>query len=191
MESAFHDRQRLTMPSRGGEHPNESTDAHTHTHTPNEHLAYCILWSPLPPITFVLPFVGHLGIADSNGVASDFQGPYYVGDAGAMAFGPPTRALVVRGFEDDPDHWDGAIREANRVYRGRMHNICCDNCHSHVAFALNRAGAKAHGVERWDMVKLAALLFFKGRFLSWGAVLYQFGPFVTIILIVVLTMRLK
>ena len=72
-----------------------------------------------------------------------------------------------------------------------MHNICCDNCHSHVACALNRMGAKANGVERWDMVKLAALVFFKGRFLSWGAVLYQFGPFAAIVLIVVLTMRLK
>lgn len=34
-----------------------------------------------------------LGIADSRGVACDFQGPYCVGDQGYMAFGAPTRAL--------------------------------------------------------------------------------------------------
>jgi hypothetical protein len=28
---------------------------------------YCIVWSPLPPITWVLPFIGHMGIADSRG----------------------------------------------------------------------------------------------------------------------------
>jgi hypothetical protein len=36
------------------------------------------------------------GIASSEGVASDFQGSYYVGDRGRMAFGAPTRALRMR-----------------------------------------------------------------------------------------------
>ena len=58
-------------------------------------LAYSILWSPLPLITWICPVIGHLGIADSNGIASDFQGPYYVGDRGRMAFGAPTRALRI------------------------------------------------------------------------------------------------
>lgn len=151
-------------------------------------LAFCVVWSPLPPITFLFPFIGHMGIASSRGVASDFRGPYYVGDDGHMAFGSPTRALYIR--YEDAQAWDQAIHEANEVYRGRMHNICCDNCHSHVACALNRMGYKAYRVERWDMVKLAALMFFKGRFLSWGAVLYQFGPFVAILLIIILSTTL-
>ena len=28
------------------------------------------------------------------------------------------------------------IREASDIYGKRMHNLCCDNCHSHVATAL-------------------------------------------------------
>jgi hypothetical protein len=139
----------------------------------------------------LLPFIGHLGIADSSGVASDFQGPYSVRDDGHMAFGAPTRALLVRGYEDDADRWDGAIQDANRIYRGRMHNICCDNCHSHVACALNRMEAKAYGVESWDMVKLAALVFFKARFLSWWGVLYQFGPFFMFSMVAVLAAKLR
>ena len=47
-------------------------------------LAFTILWSPLPPITCILPFIGHMGIANSRGIASDFQGPYSVGDRGRM-----------------------------------------------------------------------------------------------------------
>ena len=52
----------------------------------------CILWSPLPPITWILPFIGHTGIADQNGVIYDFAGPYTIGRVN-MAFGPPTRYL--------------------------------------------------------------------------------------------------
>lgn len=28
------------------------------------------------------------------------------------------------------------VREASDIYGKRMHNLCCDNCHSHVATAL-------------------------------------------------------
>ena len=84
-----------------------------------EDLRYCLVWSPLPPITWIIPIIGHVGIADSNGIASDFRGPYYVGDDGNMAFGEPTRAVFIP--VDDSELWDRAIREANDVYRGRMH----------------------------------------------------------------------
>jgi len=51
---------------------------------------YCIVWSPLPPITWLLPFIGHTGICDSEGVIWDFAGPYTIGRE-KMAFGSPTR----------------------------------------------------------------------------------------------------
>ena len=47
-------------------------------------LSFTILWSPLPPITWLIPFIGHMGIANSNGIANDFQGPFTVGDRGRM-----------------------------------------------------------------------------------------------------------
>ena len=47
-------------------------------------LSFTILWSPLPPITWLIPFIGHMGIANSQGIANDFQGPYTVGDRGRM-----------------------------------------------------------------------------------------------------------
>jgi hypothetical protein len=121
-----------------------------------------------------------MGIADSNGVASDFQGSYYVGDRGFMAFGPPTRALKIN-VADLPGgeaQWDEMIQEANRVYGGRRHNLFLDNCHSHVAYALNKMQLKSHGINEWDMVKLCFLVFFRARFLSIGGFLQQFLPFV-------------
>jgi len=137
-------------------------------------LAFTILWSPLPLITWIIPFIGHMGITNSNGIASDFQGPYNVGDRGRMAFGPPTRALRIAPDNISASVWDESVQEANREYRGRMHNICCDNCHSHVAYALNRMNSKAYGIRNWDMGKLCFLVFFRARFLSFRGFLQQF-----------------
>jgi hypothetical protein len=150
------------------------------------------VWSPLPPITWLIPFIGHMGITNSEGIASDFRGPYYVGDDGRMAFGAPTRSLKIDIGEIPGGvyRWDQAVQEANEVYRGRMHNICCDNCHSHVACALNRMPVAAYGVSKWNMINLTVLMFFRSKFLSWGAVFQQFGPFAVLILVILLTTKL-
>jgi transmembrane protein 222 len=39
---------------------------------------YCIVWTPLPCISWFLPFIGHTGIAMSDGIIHDFAGPYYI-----------------------------------------------------------------------------------------------------------------
>jgi len=148
-----------------------------------EEFAFTILWSPLPPITWIIPFIGHLGIANSHGVASDFQGSYYVGDHGRMAFGLPTRALRIAPNNFRAFVWDEMIREANVEYTGRIHNIFWDNCHSHVALALNKMDIKAYGIYNWNMIKLCFLVFLKARFLSVGGFVRQFAPFVFLVCI--------
>ena len=67
-----------------------------------------------------------------------------------------------------------------------MHNICCDNCHSHVAYALNDMEISAYGIRNWDMIKLCFLLFFRGRFLSVGGFISQFLPFSIFIFVIIL-----
>jgi hypothetical protein len=47
---------------------------------------YCIVWTPLPLISWFLPFIGHTGIAMSDGIIHDFAGPYYV-SVDDLAFG--------------------------------------------------------------------------------------------------------
>lgn len=41
-----------------------------------------------------MPFIGHIGIATSDGVIMDFGGPYFV-SVDKMSFGKPTRYLVL------------------------------------------------------------------------------------------------
>ena len=39
---------------------------------------YSIVWQPFPVHGWILPCIGHMGIADSQGVVYDFQGPYTI-----------------------------------------------------------------------------------------------------------------
>lgn len=37
-----------------------------------------IVWTPIPGLSWLLPFVGHMGITNSAGVIRDFGGPFMV-----------------------------------------------------------------------------------------------------------------
>jgi Protein of unknown function (DUF778) len=63
----------------------------------------------------------------------------------------------------------------------------CDNCHSHVANALNRMPIKAPITGTWNMIVICFYIFFRARFLSWTGMLLQFGPFLFLLMIILLT----
>jgi hypothetical protein len=93
------------------------------------------VWTPLPLITWILPFIGHTGIGTSEGVLHDFAGPYYIG-VDDLAFGETHKYIQLDVTE--PVRYDQALLKADKRFEGENHNICCNNCHSHVACALNR-----------------------------------------------------
>ena len=135
----------------------------------------CIVWSPLPPITWFLPFIGHTGICDSDGIIWDFAGPYTIG-RGNMAFGAPTRYIPLDPTLCKLLSWNEGVAEANTVYSKRMHNIFCDNCHSHVANALNHMGYGSLKAN-FGMVSIGVWVFFFGRFTSVGDFIKTYLPF--------------
>lgn len=51
-----------------------SPDAHLADIRPPNRYPFCIVWSPIPILTWVWPFIGHMGIALSSGVILDFAG---------------------------------------------------------------------------------------------------------------------
>lgn len=141
---------------------------------------YCIVWTALPGITWLFPFIGHMGIADSRGVVYDFAGPYHIG-VDDLAFGTAMRYLQLdpakarrREGQTAQEAWDAAVDSGCDVYCTRMHNICCDNCHSHVARVLSEMGYG--GRSDWGMVGLAAWLFFSGKHVSPGRALALWLP---------------
>jgi len=144
---------------------------------------YCIVWSPLGPITWLLPFVGHTGICDSDGVIYDFAGPYTI-NRGNMAFGAPTRYIQLDPKLCREMDWNRAVQEGCGIYCHRMHNIFCDNCHSHIAKCLNLM-AYNNKKDR-GMVHIAVWFFFCGSFCSVLDFVKTYLPFCIIATIVAL-----
>ncbi|XP_015593277.1 transmembrane protein 222 [Cephus cinctus] len=140
---------------------------------------FCIVWTPIPFLTYFFPFIGHMGIGTSSGIIRDFAGPYHVSEDN-MAFGQPTRYLQLnyQNARGGIQGWDSAVAEASEKYKGRMHNLCLDNCHSHVATALELMNYKN---QRWNMIKLACILFICGRFVSFCGAVKTFLPFLLIV----------
>lgn len=147
---------------------------------------FCIVWTPIPVLTFFFPFIGHMGIALSNGVIRDFAGPYFVSEDN-MAFGRPTRYLVLDPFKVNggPIEWDECVSKASVVYGTRMHNLFCDNCHSHVGMALRLMNYD--GSTNWNMIRLAFWLFFCGKYVGFCGVVKTWAPFIVILAICAVT----
>ncbi|XP_076451797.1 transmembrane protein 222-like [Babylonia areolata] len=145
---------------------------------------HCIVWTPIPCLTWLLPFIGHMGIALTSGVIRDFAGPYYVSEDD-MAFGEPTKywQLDISQLKGGKDSWDKAVTDASEEYKGHMHNLCCDNCHSHVALALNLMNY--NGSRSWNMVKLALLMLIHGKYVSACGAVKTWLPFLVLLAIVV------
>lgn len=143
---------------------------------------FCIVWTPIPVLTWFFPFIGHMGIALSNGVIRDFAGPYFVSEDN-MAFGRPTRYLILDQYQVQGGsmEWDDSITKASIVYGTRMHNLFCDNCHSHVGMALNLMRYKNR--TNWNMIVLAFWIFFMGEYVGFGGFVKTWLP-ITIIVIV-------
>lgn len=146
-----------------------------------EHSSYpcCILWTPIHPITWFAPFVGHLGISDSSGQLHDWGGgPISACNPRYMMFGEPTRYIKFR--PSDRDAWDAAIAQADREYLDKIHcMVCGSDCHSHVARALNLMDTGSCPIQ--NKVFLAARVFFFGRHTSVFGVLSTWAGFAIVL----------
>ena len=135
-------------------------------------LPYCVLWTTLPPLTYLIPAIGHVGITDSRGVPFDFSGPYQV-TVGSLMCGPAKRIWKLSPDKMNGDY-DAAVAEVARIYGKRMHNIVADNCHSHVAEVLNRV--QYGGRKDWNQARVAWSVWRHGEWRqSRGWFLWQFG----------------
>nr|XP_033813122.1 transmembrane protein 222 isoform X3 [Geotrypetes seraphini] len=125
---------------------------------------YCVVWTPIPVLTWLFPIIGHMGICTSSGIIRDFAGPYYVSEDN-MAFGKPVKYWKLdstKVYSTSQSAWDTSVHEASEEYKHRMHNLCCDNCHSHVALALNLM--RYDNSTSWNMVKLCFLILLHGKY---------------------------
>ena len=74
---------------------------------------------------------------------------------------------------------DVGVDEGCQIYSRRMHNICCDNCHCHVACCLNRRGyGRLINNTKCNNISFNFLSNFRGisklwHVIDWSMVLFQ------------------
>ena len=145
----------------------------------------CVVWCPIPLVTHIFPPIGHLGICYADGTVTDFLGPRFV-HRGTLGFGTVARywrldpSRVVEGGRGDFDAHDAALRRAEHLFNAQeIYNLFGNNCHQYVAHAMNLMAYD--GKRDWNMIHLAALVLFRGRWVSAWACAKTWGPCVVVL----------
>lgn len=158
----------------------------------------CIVWTPLPIVSWLAPFFGHVGICREDGAILDFAGSNFV-NIDDFAFGAVARYLQLdrdqccfppnlaghtckNGYKHS-EHgtaisWDDALRSSMQHYQHKSYNLFTCNCHSFVSNCLNRLSYG--GSLEWNVISLVVLVLWKGRWVDSMSVIRSFFPFVTV-----------
>lgn len=116
----------------------------------------------------------------------DFAGPYTIG-TDRLAFGRVTRYITLDGTKCHGETWDEAVANGCEEYKGHNHNLVTDNCHSHVAFCMNRM--RYGNRTDWNMVTLALWMFVAGKYPSLQAFAATWAPFTVLLFLVIFFSR--
>ena len=141
---------------------------------------YCIVWTPIPCITYFLPSIGHAGICTSKGIIHDFAGPYYV-SIDNMAFGNPTKYILLELDSREFDEYDSCIEGGTQDYSEKMYSFCFNNCHSFIARCLNKL--KYKGKTNYTMIHVWWMLCIKGKYLNFAKFAQSYIGFLVIVII--------
>ena len=150
---------------------------------------YCIVWTPIPIITTLIPCIGHTGICTSGGIIHDFAGSYYVG-IDNMAFGSPCKYVLLSPTHTERDNWDRCVDKGDERFNNEPHNLCLNNCHSHCAYVLNLL--KYRNKSNYTMFHIWWMLVTKGKYISFKHIVKTYiGFIITLIVNMLLYCLLK
>ncbi|XVF48659.1 hypothetical protein PTKIN_Ptkin03bG0207800 [Pterospermum kingtungense] len=159
----------------------------------------CLVWTPLPVVSWLAPFIGHVGICREDGAILDFSGSNFV-NIGEFAFGAAARYLQLdrekccfppnlaahtckHGYLHaecgTAITWDDALQSSVRYFEHKSYNLFTCNSHSFVANCLNRLCYG--GSMNWNMINVAALILFKGRWIDIMSIIRSFLPFAVVL----------
>ena len=141
---------------------------------------FSIVWTPIHPLTWLAPYIGHCGVCDAEGCVRDFSGPFHVGQDD-MLFGWPTRCLVLeKPKQSASSSYDPTVNDICYRFQRQRYDFVSWNCHSLVAAVLNaiehpRDVAPARFASGWSIFAVAWLFFFHARHIGWHGWLQSWG----------------
>ncbi|KAJ3695004.1 hypothetical protein LUZ60_000381 [Juncus effusus] len=161
----------------------------------------CIVWTPLPVVSWLAPLIGHVGICCEDGTMLDFAGSNLV-SVDNFAFGAVARYLpldrkkccfptnmgthscTVSYRHSDYGmalSWDEVLNTSMRNFQHKFYNLFTCNCHSFVANCLNRLAY--NGSVEWNVVNLGMFILWEGKWVDKMAVIRAFFPFILVIFV--------
>lgn len=161
-----------------------------------ERYPFCVVWTPIPLLSWIFPMIGHMGVCDSQGIIHDFGGSYFI-SKDAMLFGDPVKYWDLSGYilpkkelqvlcghdhESSVRMWDNALNGTTEFFQQtQSYNFFTNNCHSFVACVMEAAGIQR---SKWNMVKLTLCVMVYGRYVSVGRFVKAHLPFIVICCVV-------
>ena len=154
----------------------------------SSHFPYCIVWTPIPILTYIIPCIGHTGVGNSSGIIHDFASSFFV-SVDDFAFGKPTKYIQLDLTEQEKYDWDRAILKGDNRYNMEEHNLFVNNCHSHVAYVLNQLNYR--GRNNYNMVSIWWMLIMKGKYVSCCGFFKTYIGFLIIVFIILIIILIK
>ncbi|KAI3692586.1 hypothetical protein L6452_32404 [Arctium lappa] len=159
----------------------------------------CLVWTPLPVVSWLAPFIGHVGLCMEDGAIVDFSGSNFV-NIDDFAYGAVARYVQLdreqccfpsnlashtckyrykHAEKGSAISWDDAVQSSRRHFEHKSYNLFTCNSHSYVANCLNRICYG--GSMNWNMMSVAVLVLFMGRWVDAMAVIRSFLPFTVMV----------
>lgn len=161
----------------------------------------CLVWTPLPVVSWLAPYMGHVGICREDGVVLDFSGSHFVG-TDSFSFGSVARYLQLdreqccfppnlagHTCKQSYRHaelgtaisWDDALHSSMQRFQHKSYNLFTCNCHSFVANCLNLLAY--NGTVGWNALNISAMILWRGRWVDGQSVVRSFFPFTLVLFI--------
>ncbi|XP_059313634.1 protein REVERSION-TO-ETHYLENE SENSITIVITY1-like [Lycium ferocissimum] len=160
----------------------------------------CLVWAPLPVVSWLAPFVGHVAICREDGAIVEFSRASMI-HVGSLIYGDAARyyqlarqqycfpRTTLAGHTCNQHHkhaefgpgvsWDDAVQLSTRNFEYRNFNLFTCNGLSFFAHCLNRLSYKWS--LNWNMVNVGILILFKGQWVNGSAILRSFVPFIVML----------
>ena len=147
---------------------------------------YCIVWTPIPFLTDIIPFIGQTGIANSKGIIHDYSASFFV-NIDDFSFGKPTKYLKLDLNEKEKIDYDKAIEKGDLKFRTLIYNFFRNNSHMYVAYILNQI--KYKGKSDFNMIYIWWILIWRGKYISFLSFIKTYIGFFIFLLIIAIAIR--
>lgn len=147
--------------------------------------AYCLVWTPIPMISLLVPFYGHAGITNSIGTIYDFGSSKYV-SVNQMTFGKPYKYIPLMPSSREKQIWDGSILKIAKRFSRKEYTLCGKNGYKFCAAVLNQVGFNdRNNYQQRDVIKMC---FGWKYYVSFWAYLKTYLGWFAILLIIIIVL---